>query len=282
MIARLTVAVVIALAAPLSLAAADKPPASGEIPVPTMRPDKTDSSPAQYPDMPSGQPPLPQDKPMVPPNGAIAPAAQDDKATTEPSKSEPNPPPVQEDEADYAACLSALRELGAEFEERPPIDDGDGCGIEKPLVVSSILPGVAVKPEATLRCKAALQLSHWIKDSVIPAGNVAFGTGKQIKTVDEATSYMCRSRNHAESGKLSEHARGNAIDIAGFTFSDGSALSIAPRQRDSTMEGAFERAVMATACLYFTTVLGPGSDDAHETHLHLDIIERKADYRYCW
>ncbi|MBC7084727.1 MAG: extensin family protein, partial [Firmicutes bacterium] len=35
------------------------------------------------------------------------------------------------------------------------------------------------------------------------------------------------------------------------------------------------------ACLYFTTVLSPGSDDAHKDHLHLDVIERKSGYRFC-
>jgi hypothetical protein len=28
-------------------------------------------------------------------------------------------------------------------------------------------------------------------------------------------------------------------------------------------------------------VLDPGSDAAHETHLHLDVIDRRNDYRYC-
>ena len=31
----------------------------------------------------------------------------------------------------------------------------------------------------------------------------------------------------------------------------------------------------------FTTVLGPGSDDFHKTHIHLDLIERKGGYRMC-
>lgn len=271
-------------------ASAGNLPAPQEIPVPQMRPDRQAVPSEQKPELPPEQPPVPQDKPAAPQPGTGAPAAADGKTEAGPGASEgevqataePNPAPVHEDAADYAACLSALKESGAEFEERPVIDDGNGCGIEKPLLVRSILPGIDLKPEATMRCKAALQLSMWMKGSVIPAATTAFGTAKQIKTVNQATSYMCRNRNSAESGKISEHAHGNAIDVAGFTFADGSTLSIEPRQRDATMDGAFERAIMATGCLYFTTVLGPGSDDAHETHLHLDIIERKAGYRYCW
>ena len=59
-------------------------------------------------------------------------------------------------------------------------------------------------------------------------------------------------------------------------------LAIAPREKDSSLEGAFQRAVVATACLYFTTVLDPGSDAAHETHLHLDVKARRNGYRFCW
>ncbi len=44
---------------------------------------------------------------------------------------------------------------------------------------------------------------------------------------------------------------------------------------------AFQRALNAAACLYFTTVLSPGSDDAHRNHMHLDVMKRTGGYRYC-
>ena len=75
---------------------------------------------------------------------------------------------------------------------------------------------------------------------------------------------------------------GNAIDIAGFTFKSGKTFTIAPREEDATLNGAFQRTIASAACLYFSTVLDPGSDKAHETHLHLDTLKRKGGYRYCW
>ena len=90
------------------------------------------------------------------------------------------------------------------------------------------------------------------------------------------------TRGGAETGKISEHAHGNAIDIAGFTFKSGKTFTIAPREEDSTLNGAFQRSIASAACLYFSTVLDPGSDKAHETHLHLDTMKRKGGYRYCW
>ena len=50
-------------------------------------------------------------------------------------------------------------------------------------------------------------------------------------------------------------------------------------------EGAnleFLNAISASACGYFTTVLGPGSDAAHSDHLHLDLALRSIpEFRIC-
>lgn len=36
-----------------------------------------------------------------------------------------------------------------------------------------------------------------------------------------------------------------------------------------------------SACTRFTTVLGNGADPYHESHVHLDLIERRNKYRIC-
>lgn len=257
--------VAVAFAAPLR--ANDITP-DRTIPVPEPRPDKT-AEPVPVPDAK----PVPRET-----EGDQGLPAKD-----EAERQEIVPQVKSEVPQAYQSCLAQLKEMGVDFLEKPRIDDGSGCGIEKPLVVQTVLPGIALAPPATMRCETALQLSRWAAESVLPAAKLAFRSELgQIVTFHQATSYACRNRNSAETGKLSEHARGNAIDISGFTFADGSTFTIAPREQDSTLEGAFERAIIAAGCLYFTTVLGPASDKAHETHLHLDVIERKAGYRYCW
>ncbi|MGR6430132.1 extensin family protein [Rhizobium sp. PAMB 3174] len=197
-------------------------------------------------------------------------------------KTPPSPPVEKENAATYAACISDLKAIGAAFSEKERIDDGDGCGIDKPIEVTAVLPGVKIEPAATLRCEAALALAHWTRDTVIPMSEKAFPKAGRLTTLGQASSYICRNRNSATTGKLSEHARGNAIDIASFKFSGGKALTVEPRSKDSTFDGAFQRAVREAACLDFTTVLGPPSDEAHKTHLHLDVIERRGGFRYCW
>ena len=272
-----------------------KPPAEVETqkaPTPEEKPaapaDDTKGNQKQVPT--EGQQPVPQPKPT---EGNEQPAKDQDPAVNEKDKradekkeeEKPAPivyPPVEpENAADYARCLTDLKSIGATFVEAKRIDDGKGCGIDKPLEVTNILSGVTLAPKGLMRCETALALARWTKETAQPAAEVAFDKAIKIKTLNQASTYVCRLRNNATTGKISEHAHGNAVDIASFTFSNGTTIAIQPRDEDGTMDGAFQRAVTASACLYFKTVLDPGSDAAHETHLHLDVIERRNDYRYC-
>lgn len=250
------------------------------VPLPQARPDAAgDTLPTaeKLPEKPADVP-VPQPKQAEP---EAKPDADPDDATEEKPKEEEIPPIETENPAELAACLTELKTLGVEFKEAPRIDDGKGCGIDHPITVKSLGNQVALKPAGEMRCKTALQLSRWTSGSVIPALKLAMPE-ETLTALNQASAYICRKRNNAETGKISEHARGNAADIAGLTFKSGKTFSIEPRMKDSTLQGAFQRAITSAACLYFTTVLDPGSDAAHETHLHLDVIERKGGYRYCW
>ncbi|MFB2550606.1 extensin-like domain-containing protein [Ensifer soli] len=185
-----------------------------------------------------------------------------------------------EDADAYAACLKDLEALGATAEPAARIDDGQGCGIDRPVTLTEIRPGVALEPKGTMRCETALELARWTDEFVIPAGRAAL-PGDTLVAVEQASTYVCRLRNGASTGKISEHARGNAVDIAGFRFASGKTIGIEKRREDATLAGAFQRSVSATACLRFTTVLDPESDAAHEDHLHLDVLARRNGYRYC-
>ncbi|WP_145316486.1 extensin family protein [Rhizobium sp. ERR 922] len=256
-------------------------------PIPEQKPDQEQVQP-------DGKAPIPAEKPSASPDGPIVPAekptAQPEEKPAPPPEEQtngqqmqgpPRPPPTIASEPDdqHQACLKALTAIGATFKEIARIDDGNGCGIDKPIALSSPLPGIEFKPEGKMRCEAALALAQWMKESVIPSA-AALDNGK-IVTINQASTYVCRLRNNASTGKISEHARGNAIDIASFTFENGKTIAIEPRREDPTLTGAFQRAASASACLYFTTVLDPESDAAHETHFHLDVIERNGDFRYC-
>lgn len=85
---------------------------------------------------------------------------------------------------------------------------------------------------------------------------------------------MCRTRNHKKGAKISEHGRGKAIDISGFTFANGKTVRVLGNF-DATMRKAHR-----AACGIFGTTLGPGSDGMHEDHLHFDVASHR-NGAYC-
>lgn len=253
------------------------------IPIPEPRPDSRPLPKAQT-DGAVARPELrPDDKagPRVDGQDKVR-ATEPDEAKEKPAAETYVPPPIEkEDPQKLRACLAELDALGVGYKPLPAITDGNGCGVDRPFEVTSLASQVGLNPPGKMRCETALQLTRWIADVVIPMLKTA-RPGDTLVGLDQASAYVCRKRNGAATGKISEHAHGNAVDIAGFRFKSGNTFSIKPRMQDSTLDGAFQRAVTAAACLYFTTVLDPGSDKAHETHLHLDVIARKAGFRYCW
>lgn len=188
---------------------------------------------------------------------------------------------LAETDEDFAACLAELDALGTVYETAEPILETDpDCGILRPLAVSEIVPGVALRPDARMRCETARALAVWVDRFVQPAAQLMAERGA-VTGVDHGSTYICRRRNNQATGILSEHAFGNAIDVMGFRFADGSVIAVEPREREGTYAEAFQDGVRSAACLTFTTVLGPGSDAAHDDHLHLDVKARRGGFRLC-
>lgn len=193
----------------------------------------------------------------------------------------PDPAPPEEDIAAFNRCTAALTALGAKFEVLDTINDDGVCGMDKPLKVTMVMEGVELVPEGTMRCETALALANWSNDYVNPTARIALSRDARLTKIDQASTYVCRSRNNIAGARVSEHAKGNAVDVRSLTFSNGDTVEMLPRMKDGTATGAFQRTVSAAACLYFTTVLSPGSDATHQDHMHLDVIERESGYRYC-
>lgn len=191
---------------------------------------------------------------------------------------------LRESDQDFDACLLALNHLGTRYETLPAIAEPDtaDCGIARPVKVMQIIPGVELEGGALMRCSTARALAFWTQDYVRPAAATLPGsprlTGMQL-----GTTYDCRARigTGAESPPMSEHAFGNAIDIMGFSFDNGETLPVQPRHENGDVQEGFQRAVRSTACLWFTTVMGPGSNAAHDDHLHFDVIARNSGWRLC-
>jgi hypothetical protein len=129
-----------------------------------------------------------------------------------------------------------------------------------------------------MTCPTAEALARWVLEVVIPEADHAFG--KQASSLQIGTSYECRGQNRRAGAKLSEHAFAGAVDVMGFALGPGKTVSVGSLPPE-TPDSRFLAAVRSGACRYFSTVLGPGSDPEHATHLHLDLRVRKAGYRIC-
>ncbi|HEY3794278.1 MAG TPA: extensin family protein [Bradyrhizobium sp.] len=131
---------------------------------------------------------------------------------------------------------------------------------------------VAVKPTATLACPIVSVLDHWLAESVQPAAMRWFGA--RVVEIKQISAYSCRGMNGNPNAHISEHAFGNALDIAAFTLADGRRISVETGWKGMPEEQGFLRDVQASACREFTTVLAPGSNVYHYNHIHVDLMRR--------
>ena len=152
----------------------------------------------------------------------------------------------------------------------PPLGPPRGAPIE------AVGP-VAVKPAATLACPIVSVLDHWLADSVQPAAQRWFNS--RVVEIKQISAYSCRGMNGNPNAHISEHAFGNALDIAAFTLADGRRITVKDGWHGLPEEQGFLRDVQGAACREFNTVLAPGSNVYHYDHIHVDLM-RRATRRY--
>jgi hypothetical protein len=170
-----------------------------------------------------------------------------------------------------------LKELGARFEEKPSISDPLGCAIENPLEITRLSDTIAIKPGATMNCALSDALSHFLTDIVSPEAEKVFRS--PLASVDQASAYVCRDRH--DTATISEHAFGNAIDIARFVLKDGTAIDVKDYGETDPKRSQFLAYVRKAACGPFRTVLGPGADADHSLHFHFDLEPRHSLNPFC-
>lgn len=138
---------------------------------------------------------------------------------------------------------------------------------------------VGFKPAATLACPLVSALDRWIADAVQPAAMRWFN--QPVAEIKQISAYSCRGMNGNPNARISEHAFGNALDIAAFTLADGRRISVKDGWRGLPEEQGFLRDVQGAACQSFTTVLAPGSNIYHYDHIHVDLMRRSSGRVIC-
>ena len=177
---------------------------------------------------------------------------------------------------DTESCFQELRAIGAKFTIAAATVNYGKCHVDNPVNLRSVTTKQSKidLPEAPLlNCKFALQFSKWLSESGAPILSAQLNS--PVESISTGPGFECRGRNGDTSAKVSEHGYGNAVDISTFRLRNGKTLNVG----DSTLLPC----VRASACGYFTTVLGPGSNAAHAAHFHFDMGAhgKSGNYRIC-
>ena len=202
-------------------------------------------------------------------------------------------------------CKRLAHLVGIKYSPQPPMRQGH-CGDAAPVKLIGVgSRSILLTPPVVANCRIAEAVHTWIDTVVQPAALALLGQG--VVRLVGVSSYVCRNRNGAPVGPISEHAYANAFDVTSFALSDGRVISVkewiptttnaglpdgtpkaspsgttgtpiaGPPNKDEKAEArvAFLKRIHHEACRIFGTVLGPEANAAHLEHLHLDMKARK-------
>lgn len=185
-------------------------------------------------------------------------------------------------EGEGARCRTLLRRAGIRFVALPSRSDGAQCGYDDAVRLG---PGGALplgfRPaQVGMSCPVAAGIALWDWNIVQPAALRRFG--RKVVAIEHFGSYNCRRMYGRTGGAWSQHARANALDVAGFRLEDGTRISVAGDWNDKGAKGRFLHDVRDGACRLFATTLSPDYNAAHRDHLHLDQAGRgEMGWRAC-
>lgn len=177
-------------------------------------------------------------------------------------------------------CLGRLKSDNVRFQSLPNKNNGGGCRTIDTIKLLEF--GTETTNLGPMTCPLASNFAAWARYAARPAARVYFGT--ELARIETFGTYNCRGINGGggRSGKLSQHAFANAVDVSAFILADGRRISVLSGWRGSRAEREFLRRLHLSACKRFGTVLGPDYNAAHANHFHFDMSESTKDgSTYC-
>jgi hypothetical protein len=165
-------------------------------------------------------------------------------------------------------CLQALRRTDIEFR---PLEDQPGGECPLVNVVRVSTAGVSFSQSFTAFCPLAAGWEIFRHNTLQQAAKKHFN--QPVTRVEHVGTYACRNVYNRSDGRLSEHARANAIDITGFVLADGTRVTVERDWNSSRQpqKAAFLRDIHEGACEAFNVVFGPDHNAAHANHFHFDM-----------
>ena len=193
--------------------------------------------------------------------GDIVPRGRVERASKPPKGSRPAAPPSME----LRQCLGKLQAQAVAFTPLPDQNFGGGCSAVGSVKLLDI--GVPATNLGAMTCGLAANFAAWARYGVQPAARLILGA--EIEKIETFGTYNCRPV--AGSGRLSEHAHSNAVDVSAFLLSDGRRITIEQGWNGDKQTRQFLEVVRASACKRFSTVLSPDYNAAHRDHFHFDM-----------
>jgi hypothetical protein len=152
----------------------------------------------------------------------------------------------QEVEAAQARCGVLLKSLAAVVIPQAPLREGRECGTPAPMrLVSLGRTQVTFSPPPIVTCELIAALAEWLERDVQPAARKHLGA--PIARIETMSSYSCRNAYGRARGRVSEHGKANALDIASFVTPRGKAALVLADWGPTARQIAAEAAANARA-----------------------------------
>lgn len=181
---------------------------------------------------------------------------------------------------DRSQCRAFLDRSGIAVTALAPVGQGACRREDRQQLAAPAYLDLALRPGgAQATCAVDAGLGWWLRHGVEPAARATLVA--PVVRIEHLGTANCRRIGGGAKGGWSEHATGNAIDVAAFVLADGRRISV---RRDWTGGGsaaAFLHMVRDAACDSFATVLSPDYNAAHADHLHLDQAGRAGGWSAC-
>ncbi len=183
--------------------------------------------------------------------------AKDPKLSTVPAFSTP----------EARQCAVDLERAGVRFTPLANQDFGGGCSAIDSVKLLDI--GTPTSNLGPMTCPLARNFAAWAQHAVRPAARLHLGS--DVVKIETFGTYSCRNIYGGRSGRLSQHAYSNAVDVSGFVLADGRRIMLDGGWNGDRASQQFLRALHKSACRRFGTVLGPDYNAAHYNHFHFDM-----------
>ena len=170
---------------------------------------------------------------------------------------------------DGELCRAALSQSRAGVAFLDDAVDSANCHIKNRVRLSTV-SAARLAPVQT-RCEIAARLYLWEREVLQPAARRHLGVS--VRRIEHFSSYSCRKMRTSRggSGRWSQHATANALDIAGFVLADGRKVSLLRDWDSGGAEAAFLREARDGLCDWFNVVLSPDYNRLHADHFHADM-----------